>query len=179
MAKCPFVNDTCNFLVSWCFDVCAWLDEASAPQHLVSLSNINRALWITLKDPEKLHCRLIQMFLSASHSRDTIRSEISGSRCTHSFIFMPLVNLPIYSRRNRRAWLSLTYCSVLGNMGPQEWELAYSCLIEVNKKCRVFFFFLHLFHADAKPHILYCYSHSRGQNKFQGQLAGWSFTLST
>lgn len=179
MAKCPFVNDTCNFLVSWCFDVCAWLDEASAPQHLVSLSNINRALWITLKDPEKLHCRLIQMFLSASHSRDTIRSEISGSRCTHSFIFMPLVNLPIYSRRNRRALLSLTYCSVLGNMGPQEWELAYSCLIEVNKKCRVYFFFLHFFHADAKPHILYCYSHSRGQNKFQGQLAGWSFTLST
>lgn len=60
MAKCPFVNDTCNFLVSWCFDVCAWLDEASAPQHLVSLSNINRALWITLKDPEKLAIAEIQ-----------------------------------------------------------------------------------------------------------------------
>lgn len=32
-------------------------------------------------------------------------------------------------------------------MGPEEWELAYSCLIDVNKKCRVsspFFFHFQL-----------------------------------
>lgn len=85
------------------------------------------------------------MFLSAGYSTDRISSEISGLRCTYSFIFMPLVNLPIYSCRTQRALLWLTYCSVLGNMGPEEWELAYSCLIDVNKKCRTSFpFFPHI-----------------------------------
>jgi len=67
--------------------------------------------------------------------------KISGLGCTSSFIFMPLVNLPIYSRGTQRSSLWLTYCSVLGNMGPEEWELAYSCLIDVNKKCRISFLF--------------------------------------
>lgn len=58
-------------------------------------------------------------------------AQISGLRCTYSFIFMAFISLPIYFRGVLRVpLLWLTYCTVLSNMGPQEWELAYSCLME-------------------------------------------------
>lgn len=62
-------------------------------------------------------------------------AQISGLRCTYSFIFMAFISLPIYFRGVLRVpLLWLTYCTVLSNMGPQEWELAYLCLMDDRKK---------------------------------------------
>ena len=85
------------FFISQSSSVYVRLEEASAPQHLVSLTDINMALRIRLKQsgkperpPQSLMC------LSAGNNRDRIRAEISGLRRTHSFVFMPFLNLPIY-----------------------------------------------------------------------------------
>lgn len=98
------------------------------------------------------------VFLCTSHSRDRIRAETSGLRCTYSFIFMAFVISPVYFCGTQCALPWLTYCSVLGNMGPEEWGLAYSCLIDV-KKCRVFLFFLF---PDAKSLTHYTVNLTRG-----------------
>lgn len=176
------MGHTCNSFTSQPFHVYLRLEEASVAQQL------SQPLWYkhsvrgwagAAGRAEVTPQHLILGFLSAGHSRSIISSEVSGLRCTYSFIFMPFINLPIYFSGTRHASLWLTYCSMLGNVGPEEWELAYSCLINVNKKCRVSFFFFSSFSFQMQS--LYYKPYSWGQVQLQGELESvveWNFILS-
>lgn len=176
------MGHTCNSFIAQSSNVYLQLEEASGPPHLDSPADINMALRIRLKWVGRAETTLQtlmfyfsdvlkyrrQCFYEQVHSRARTGAEPFGLRCTYSFIFMAFVNLPIYFRGTHCASLWLTYCSVLGNMGPEEWGLAYSCLIDVNKKCRLFPF---LPLSKCKVSLtLYCKSHSRVQDQLQGEL---------
>lgn len=167
------MGHTCNSFIAQSSNVYLRLEEASGPPHLVSLADINMALKIRLKRLRRAGMTLKALMFHFSdvlifrlwcfnehvHSRARTGAETFGLRCTYSFIFMAFINLPIYFSGTQCASLWLTYCSVLGNMGPEEWGLAYSCLIDVNKKCRVFLFFLFL---DAKSPTHYTVNLTQG-----------------
>lgn len=175
------MRPTCGSFICQLLNVYLRLEEASGPRHLVSLADINIAVGIRLKQPGELgwQCKRscfsflmfyiqIQMFLWLGLRHYGIKAEASGLRCTYSFIFMAFITLSIYFSGTKSALLWLTYCSILGNMGPEEWGLAYSCLIDVNKKCS-FFSFLPLSRCKVSQ-TLYYKPHSRGRDQLRGEL---------